>query len=81
MHEITVASIALSRLRGIIPEFKFVTGALDETDLAILRYSLASLGFSILGIKREKRAVYLLLSNLTPADPRYRKITRALPKI
>jgi len=81
MHEITVASIAFLPLRSIFPEFKFVSGTMDETDLAILNYSLASLGFNLLGVKKKHGHAYLLLSNLSPGDRLYKKITKALPKI
>ena len=81
MHEIHLASISLRQLRSAIPELKFVTGAMDETDIAILDYSLASLGFTLLKVRWEKRHAYLLISNYTPATKEYRKITKLLKKI
>jgi hypothetical protein len=78
MHEIHVASVSLRQLRSAMPELKFVTHAMDETDIAILKYSLASLGFTLLKVGREKRHIYLLISNYTPDTEAYRKITEVL---
>jgi len=54
---------------------------MDETDLSILDYSLASLGFTLLKVRRKKQRIYLLISNYTPDTEAYRKITRLLKKI
>ena len=81
MHEITVASISLSRLRSAIPELKFVTPALDETDIMILDHSLAALGFTLLEARKKHGHIYLLISNLTPDTVLYQKITEVLKKI
>ena len=81
MHEIQLASISLRQLRSAMPELKFVSKAMDETDLSILDYSLASLGFTLLKVRRKKQRIYLLISNYTPDTEAYRKITRLLKKI
>ena len=81
MHEIQLASISLRQLRSAMTELKFVTKAMDETDISILDYSLASLGFTLLKVRRVKHRIYLLISNYTPDTKEYRKITRLLKKI
>lgn len=82
MHEIHLASISLRQLRSAIPELKFVSRQMnEETDIAILKYSLAALGFTLLKTKRKGRRIYLLISNYTPDTEAYREITKMLKKI
>lgn len=81
MHEIMVASVSFSILRSAMPELKFVTPALEETDIMILDHSLAALGFTLLEARKKHGRVYLLISNLTPDTVLYQKITKVLKKI
>ncbi len=81
MHQIHVASISLRQLRSAMPELKFVSRQMDETDISILDYSLASLGFTLLKVRKERGRFFFLISNYTPDTDLYRKISKVLKKI
>ncbi len=78
---IFAATLSLPTLRSIMPELKFVTDELDETDIAILENSLASAGLVLLASAKAESCLCVLVSGIRPGDPLYPELMRHLKKI
>ena len=81
VERLFAASLSLSTLRSIMPELKFITKELDETDIAIMEHSLHSAGLTLLGARKNGECLCFLVSGIRKESPLYEKLLRHIKKI
>ena len=64
-----------------MPELKFISPELDETDIAIMEYSLHSAGLTLLGSAKNGQCLCFLISGIRKDSALYKKLIRHLKKI